>query len=397
MQLDFQAYAAILFIALMVYFLYTHKNKIQLQKIAFPFLYFAMYRTSLGLGFMEKTAKKLPRVLKWIAYAGIAIGFLGMVFISYSLISNLARLFMAPSAVAGVALVLPFKVKGSFYVPFFYWIISIFLLAVVHEFSHGIIARVYNIKLKSSGFAFLGIIVPVVPAAFVEPDEKELERKSAAARLSVFAAGPFSNILFAAVIALVFWLLFTPLASAIFVPDGVQVSGYVQSQNMTFPAQEANISIGEVILKVNGIEVPALNNFTSVLNSTRPGQQVSVETNRTTYLLTLAEDPVKENRSYLGIYVKQKTSINGEFESSHGKILTLSLIWVMGLFYWLYVLNLGIGLFNLVPIGPIDGGRMVHVVLTKYLREDLAIKVWKFISLLFFFIIVASLLFAFVK
>ena len=81
-------------------------------------------------------------------------------------------LFTKPAASSGVGLVLPFKAKGVFYVPFFYWIISIFVIAVVHEFSHGLIARANNIKVKSSGFAFLALLVPIIPAAFVEPDEK---------------------------------------------------------------------------------------------------------------------------------------------------------------------------------------------------------------------------------
>ena len=63
----------------------------------------------------------------------------------------------------------------------------------------------------------------------------------------------------------------------------------------------------------------------------------------------------------------------------------------------MYILNLGIGLFNLVPLGPVDGGRMVHDVLSKYLRKDLAIMVWKFISFIFLLIILISIGYAFGK
>jgi membrane-associated protease RseP (regulator of RpoE activity) len=302
-----------------------------------------------------------------------------------------------PAAVGGVALVLPFRIKGSFYVPFFYWIISIFVLAVIHEFSHGVIARAYNIKIKSSGFAFLGVLVPVLPAAFVEPEEKELKKKSTGAKLSIFAAGPFSNIMFAALVALMFWLLFAPLATAIFEPTGVEVAGYVSVDNATYPAEQANISKGEIILRINNIDVPTIENFTAALNNTKPGQQIKIETNVTSYTVTLAEDPQQENKSYLGVYVRQSSKISEGFREKYGMIVTSSLIWVIGLFYWFYVLNLGIGLFNLVPIGPIDGGRMLHTVLTKYLREDIALKVWKFVGTIFLFIILASILFAFIK
>ena len=393
--MDYQTIAAILFIALMTYLVIKNKDKVKIQGY-FPLLYFVMYRTKLGLNLMENTAKKFPKFLKWVAYAGVFIGFLGMIFISINLVWNIVMMFKAPAAQAGVALVLPFKMKGSFYVPFFYWIISIFILAVIHEFSHGVIARVYNIKVKSSGFAFLGIFAPVIPAAFVEPDEKQVEEKSAGARLSMFAAGPFSNIAFAALVALLFSLLLTPVVNSVFEPDGITVGGYVKD-NFTFPAEAANISKGEVIMKINDIAVPSIENFTSELDKTAPGQKITVETNISKYQVTLAEDPANENRSYLGIYVRQNTKVSEDFKDRYGTIATASIIWIIGLFYWLYVLNLGIGLFNLVPIGPLDGGKMLHTVLHKYLREDIAFKVWKFVSGFFLFLILIIILFAFLK
>jgi membrane-associated protease RseP (regulator of RpoE activity) len=397
-KMDYQTIAAILFILGMTYFLFKNKEKVSFQKIAFPVLYFVMYRTKIGINFMEGTAKKFPRLLKWLAYAGVAIGFLGMAFITYSLVYNLARIIITPATTAGVALVLPFKVKGSFYVPFFYWIISIFVLAVIHEFSHGIISRVYGVKIKSSGFAFLGVLVPILPAAFVEPDEKQMRKKSTAARLSVFAAGPFSNIVFAALVAVLFMLVFTPLAGAIFEPAGIEVAGYVKGDdNTTYPAEEANISMGEIILKINNAPVLSIENFTDALNNTKPGDKINIVTNVSSYTVTLAENPEAANKSYLGVFVKQELEINDEFKGKYGNYATGALIWIIGLFYWFYVLNLGIGLFNLVPIGPLDGGRMLHVVLTKYLREDIALKVWKLIGTLFLFIIVASIAFAFIK
>lgn len=395
--MDFQTIAAILFIAFLTFFLFKNKKKIQTQGY-FPVIYFLMYRTKLGLKLMEKLSKKIPRILKWLAFAGVFIGFLGMIVISYNLIVNVFQLIFAPSAPAGVALVLPFKVKGSFYVPFFYWIISIFILAVVHEFSHGVIARLYDIKIKSSGFAFLGIIVPVVPAAFVEQDEKQMNDKSTSAKLSVFAAGPFSNILTAAIVALIFMLVFSPLTSAIFTPNGITVSGYVKDgENTTFPAQEAGIKKGEVILKINDVDVSSLENFTAELEDKKPGEEIKITTNVSEYTIELDENPEDANKSYLGIFVKQNTKVDHDFEERYGSIMTSVLVWLIGLFYWLYVLNLGIGLFNLVPIGPLDGGKMLYAVLEKYLRKDIAFKIWKLVSSVFLFAILIIILFTFIK
>ena len=50
------------------------------------------------------------------------------------------------------------KTPGLPVLSFFHWIIAIFILAGVHEFNHGLISRLYNIRVKSSGFAvFSGI------------------------------------------------------------------------------------------------------------------------------------------------------------------------------------------------------------------------------------------------
>ena len=66
--------------------------------------------------------------------------------------------------------------------------------------------------------------------------------------------------------------------------------------------------------------------------------------------------------------------------------------------YWLFVLNLGIGLFNLVPLGPIDGGRMLQLAMHKIFRnEKKGDKAWKYISMLFLALILANIMFAFFK
>ena len=166
-MIDVQTIAAIIFLIFLLIFILAKRKQMQTQKILSPFIYFLMYKTKLGLRFMDNFSKKFRKPLTFIGYIGIFACFLGMALISYALVQNIYALFTKPEATSGVGLVLPFKAKGVFFVPFFYWIISIFIIALVHEFSHGIIARTHNLKIKSSGFAFLGILIPIIPAAFV--------------------------------------------------------------------------------------------------------------------------------------------------------------------------------------------------------------------------------------
>ncbi len=394
--MDFQTIAAFIFISLMLIFMYIKRKHIYVQKIAFPFLYFVMYKTKAGIRLMEKLANKFPRSVRYLAYAGIGVGFLGMGFIAFMLVYNLINLFLVPSAVQGVALVLPFKIKGSFYVPFFYWIISIFIIAVVHEFSHGVVARAYGLKIKSSGIAFLGIVVPVLPAAFVEPDEKELEKRSAKEKLSIYAAGPFSNILLAVVVIVIFIFVLSPMAGAVLSPNGVKVTSFIEG-NETSPAEQAGMIPGDVIVSINGVNITTVYNLSLILNNTNPGNRIILNTENMSYSVTLGRNPIHENKSYLGVYIQQNTEINQSFEKKYGSWLAVLIIWFIGLFYWLYVLNLGIGLFNLVPLGPIDGGRMLLAVLKKKYPEQKALSIWKAVSSFFLMIILINLVFAFLR
>jgi membrane-associated protease RseP (regulator of RpoE activity) len=391
--MDVQLVSAIIFIVGMLLFLVIKRKKIALQKILFPLLYFAMYRTKVGLKFMDKFAKKFSKPLKYISYFAILIGFLGMLLITYALVQNVYNLLTKPEAVPGAALVLPFEVKGAFYVPFFYWIASIFVIAVVHEFSHGILARKYGMKIKSSGFAFLGILLPVVPAAFVEPDEKQLQKAPKVQQLGVFAAGPFSNILLAFIILGLTGLIAAPLANTIFQEDGVLITGLIQD----YPAQTAGIQENEIVTQIDNTTITTVTLFSELLDNKRSGDSVTIQTNKSTYNIMLGENPDNQTKAYLGVYVQQHTKIKQSFLNKYGKIIPKFVIWFMGLLYWLYVLNLGIGLFNLAPMGPLDGGRMLLVVLQKFFDEKRAKIYWKNIGFFFLALVLINILFAFFR
>jgi len=274
-MLDFQTTAAIVFLVVLTILVYLKRNSLYTKQIIPHILYFSMYKTKFGLKLMDSVAKKHNRFVAYVGYFGILAGFLGMILISYGLISNIFVLFTKPEATPGVGLVLPFKAKGIFYVPFFYWIISIFVIAFVHEFSHGLVARAHNLKVKSSGFAFLGLVIPIIPAAFVEPDEKELRKRPHKEQLSVFAAGPFSNIAIAFLFLAIASFVFAPIANAVIEPNGVKITDYVKSDEK-FPAEKAGIKIGEVVQQINDKATPYVNNLSTVLRSKNPNDIVTI-------------------------------------------------------------------------------------------------------------------------
>src|SRR2546430_7463472 len=112
--------------------------------------------------------------------------------------------------------------------------LPIFLIfaIILHEFSHGILARVAKIKIRSLGLIFL--IFPI--GAFVEPEEDELRALPRHERARLYAAGPATNMLLAVLFAVVFSSVM--LAAVTPVHDGVGIVGFTQGAS---PAQTPGV------------------------------------------------------------------------------------------------------------------------------------------------------------
>jgi len=383
--MDFQYVLLVIFIGLMILFSWLQRKNIQLQGI-FPILYFVMWRTQAVNGLMDRIAQRTPRFWTWFFGLGIVVCFGGMLLISYELLYNTALLFLKPGAVPGIQPVLPFEAKGVFFVPFVYWILSIFIIAVVHEFCHGIAARVHKMPVKSAGVAFLGVVVPVVPAAFVEPDEQYLQKQSRFKQLSVFAAGPFANLVMAGLILLLVIFAANPLAQAMLVPGGVKITDVEPGS----PAALAGMRQDEIITHVDGEKLDYLENLTKTLRAKKPGETVSLQTNESAYAVTLTASAKNASQAYLGVFTRQHADITQSFKERYGAWSVPIILWGFGLLYWLFLLSLGIGLFNLLPIGPIDGGRMLQVAMQKLFKQQPGTSVWKFVSMIFLLLVITN-------
>jgi membrane-associated protease RseP (regulator of RpoE activity) len=347
-------------------------------------LYFGMYKTKVGLKLMDKWAKKYPRILTRLCYLAIGIGFIGMAVVVFDLIKSGYQILTGTSTLS-VGLVLPVEAKGVFYVPFAYWIIAIAVIVVIHEFAHGLIARLHKIKVRSSGVAFLGVIIPLIPAAFVEPDEKQLRKASRFKQLSVYAAGPFANIVFGFACLGLFLLVLNPLTASMYNYEGVKVAEFMPDS----PAEISGMATGEVITQINDIEIKNTDDYLNSIKGAEPGDVKEIKTNENTYSVQLTEDPAEKD-AFLGIWVTTEKTMKNH------NLFSYFIVWITDLFYWLFLLNLGVGLFNLVPIGPIDGGRMLQTVLEKIMHNKHATRVWHTVSAVVLVIILSNVIYAFI-
>ena len=362
--------------------MFLNKERVKVEKILFPFIYMVLYRTKVGLLFMDKIAKKYPRTVQAFAFFSIVFGFLGMIAILVLLINGVYA-FLFAGAPPPVAPLFPGikTVPGLPVLSFFHWIIAIFILAVVHEFSHGLIARLYDVKVKSSGFAVFSFLLPIIPAAFVEPDEKELASKKSKEQLGVLAAGSFSNLIIAGVFFLIFVFVMTPIASSITISEGIVVRDVVEGS----PAFDSGIQKDEKISEINNAEVGSVNEFLEFLIYIKPGEEVLLKTDKNEYEIIAAEN---DGRGYLGLSFSPERQYIDEKYGVFGNVFS----WVALLFFWIFAANLGVGLFNLLPMGPLDGGKMFYLLcLSLFNKENAAKKMWIAISFFCLLLIVISL------
>ncbi|MBT3395136.1 site-2 protease family protein [archaeon] len=371
-------------------FLITSK-KAELEKIAFPFIYMYMYRTKLGLNLMDKLAKKHPRILNALGYVSISVGFIGMFTIIFYLLYG-AYNFMFMNQPSPIQLLLPglVKVPGIPTLSFFHWIIAIFLLAAVHEFSHGVFARLRKIKIKSSGFAIFGIILPIIPAAFVEPDEKKMASSSTKTQLEVMSAGPFANIVTAFFTFFLFALLIAPAANSTLDYVGVQVMGFGDDS----PLNASGMQLGESIISVKETPVSGAEEFIKVMGTIGSHERINIQTENFTYSVVTSEHPEDSSRGYLGITVgPSKEIFKEDLVQKFGMFPLQAMIWIKILFFWIFMANLGVGLFNLLPITILDGGRMFYLLLFSITKDEKkSMKTWKIVSTVLFVIILLLLM-----
>lgn len=383
----------IIFILLLAVFLYFKRSNLKLEKIAFPFLYFIMYRTKLGLGFMDWAGKRHGKLIRFLAVIGIYVGFFGMVVIAITLIHNIYNIVTQPEAQSGVALVLPIKGPGIFHVPFFHWIITIFIIAAVHEFAHGVVARAYKMKVKSSGFAFLAILAPIIPAAFVEPDEKQLTKRPKKEQLAVFAAGPWANILLTFFVIFLFIFLLNPLTEKVVEPKGVEIISF--SNNSA--AKAAGLQANDIIVAIDGEDARDIKEFKRIMSSKSAGGKIKVYTEKESFDVVLGEDPENPGEGYLGVSLSPKIDFNKATYDRFGTFLPSAYMWLLQLLNFVALLSLGIGLFNLVPVGPIDGGRMLHAALLTKFDEKRANFIFNYVTIFFLGLIAFSVLIGFFR
>jgi len=122
---------------------------------------------------------------------------------------------------------------------------------------------------------------------------------------------------------------------------------------------------------------------------TKPGEEITFGSNNTSYVITTTSQIEDKTKPLIGI-----NNIKNEVKIKQGwEWFAPIVFWFKSLFKWLFLLNLFIGLANLLPLGIVDGGRMLQISLHKLIsNQKKANKIWLFIAFTFLVFLLFGLL-----
>jgi membrane-associated protease RseP (regulator of RpoE activity) len=304
------------------------------------------------------------------ANTSVVLGFVMMGVAFWYLISNLSNFFVKPESFAAMTVLIPgVTIQSSNNIINF--LLAVPIVLVMHEGAHGIVATLEKIKIKTGGFAvFIALF-----AGFVEPDEEEFAKAKQISRLRVIGAGATSNILFSFVIAAL--LLFNP-SFALIMPDQIRQGFYKEPLGVPIVsvtegsgAEKAGLLKDDIITAINGVNIILPQDFAKV--KLKPGDTAMVTVIRSgqTLQIPVVATPSKDDpqKGMLGIL---RAAL-----PSYQPIVPYYIHWSPEAFMfllWLWMLSFFIGIFNMLPLPILDGGKFIHSIIEKRMSES-ALKV----------------------
>jgi membrane-associated protease RseP (regulator of RpoE activity) len=346
---DLEIVSTIIFFALIGFFLIKDRKNIQ-------FSYGIIIRKwKRGKEIIDRFVKKYENFLRIVGNVAIIIGIGASLVGIYFLVSWTIRLKQA------FALVLPtvagYQIPGPVIsIPFWYWIVGVFVVIASHETMHAIFSRAAKIPIKSYGVLLL-FLFPI--GAFVDIDIKKVKKLKLAKKLRIFAAGSFGNFL----VGLIVFLLF--MASTNVSDRLIESVGIKFKPIPNTPAAEVNLT--GIIYQIDNQTIKDRTDLANVLNQTKIGQNITIFTTSGSFTLKTTEHPEIKGRAYIGIteineVYKYKIFLKGYVPEY---LVNSLLVWYK-LLVWLTLLSVGVGMANLLPMKPFDGGYIFEEIFTKF-------------------------------
>jgi membrane-associated protease RseP (regulator of RpoE activity) len=313
-----------------------------------------IFRSKKGLETINREAKKREKFFKKLGSFAVSISAPLILLVFVGLLLNTAHILTTPDSDPGIRPLLPegvVDIEGAIPIPWEYWLLSVITILIAHEIMHGLVARAEDVPLKSLGI-FSVTFVPL--GAFVEPDDEELEKKAPMSKFRMYAAGSMGNFIAAVLGALVLLSLLIVVTPLAFQGSIIQITNVTAGS----PAEKAGIQTGMVLLGIDNMDIESVEDFREAVPNLKPGVPVVVRTDNGEFTVVPEKREGFKN-GFIGIAIFSQMKAKPYVVSIFGEEGAFSIYVVAAqAFYWIAVLNFLVGLTNLLPIMPLDGGRM---------------------------------------
>jgi membrane-associated protease RseP (regulator of RpoE activity) len=387
-----------------------------------------LIHTPFGLEFFDKVAKwRIARLYaRFNTYLMPAITALAIFLIVSALVGVLANT-QAREGMREIGPAANLLIPGvNPFLPITYGLAALVITIIIHEAGHGIVARVHNIRVDSTGIVlFLGIPV----GAFVNIERDELNRATLKQKSAVLTAGPLNNMILAGACLIAMYFVVSTLSPLPPDPNAPQFGVMVISVNGGSLAEGVGIEAESVIQYIAGQQITSLEdlseNLRRNLGSTveitwvnKAGDTIvrqvtlppAVEPGRGTLgvsVTVLSRDPQDVLDTYKNQFSQNPLAIIIPPTLQQGfvpfsdlmapkytsSVFGDSFAPVANMLFWLWFINFNVGIFNALPLGPLDGGQLYGALIENKARSK---AIAKNANMLLTFVMLAIVLVVFV-
>ncbi len=342
------------------------------------------------------------------------------------IVGSLLVLFSNDSAREGIRQIGP---QGNLLIPglnpilpWTYGWIGLIITIIIHEAGHGIVARVYNTKVESTGIVlFLGIPI----GAFVNIQQDELNNTTFKQKSAILTAGPLNNMVLAGISFGFLFLLISSLTPVSHI-QGDETGITVLTIGENSLAQSIGLSKNSIITHINGEPIEDVQELRTILTdnlgTTIQIKWISEDDRELTKSLKLPPS-IPENKGVLGVtltdayfdprlvldnyknlfltnplailmpptlqqnVVPYSDSMSSYYSSS---IFGSAFPIIANLLFWIWFINFNVGIFNALPITMLDGGQWYGTLLENKIKTNRKIKPFTILSIVFVIIVILA-------
>jgi membrane-associated protease RseP (regulator of RpoE activity) len=383
-----------------------------------------LIHTPFGLKFFDKVANsKFGKIYaKFNIYLMPLITALAV----FLIVGSLLVLFSNDAAREGVRDIGP---QGNLLIPglnpilpWTYGWIGLVVTIIIHEAGHGIVARVYNTKVESTGIV-LFFVIPI--GAFVNIQQDELNRTSFKQKSAILTAGPMNNMILAGIcFGLLFLLVssLSPISNSSADEPGITV--LTVGENSL--AQSIGLEKNSIITFINNEPIEDVVELRNILKDNL-GSSIQIKwltedkreqiqsvnlpasfpENKGILGVTLADtffDPVLVLDRYKNLFLTNPLAIlmpptlgqsaipySDVMSSQYSSSIFGPAFPIIGnLLFWIWFINFNVGIFNALPITMLDGGQWYGSLLENKIKTKSKIKPFTILSIIFIIIVILA-------